>query len=290
MGLNQPRSDRCWPFLRLRSRLRRRGKGVIQSVKRSALDIIDAVRDVAFSVGEKSWLVSLLAAEIADLLAADEKLGAVGKVTARHQRSNVAIEIAPLGRTNGHLIGLRCVFFSSVIHIMALPLDPLAGYESVVVVDTADVKRRIGLATGTRAALNRVVSGNKGRLCRLPGNRAWSWLIRGRGRIIPRLGVSGLDVAKTIGRRAARSNPPIQPSLDLALYRWIAGTARWIRLHGVGIRVWIRIRIRRIRIRRRAAARGGEHIKRRTLHGLAPAHRDMTRPVGDQFAGLVAVV
>ena len=101
-------------------------------------------------------------------IAAD--LGAIDKVTARHQRCYVAIEIAPLRRASGDLIGLRCVFLSSVIDIIALSLDPLSGQESVVIVDTADVKRGIRLATVTWASLNRVVSRNKGRLCRLPGH------------------------------------------------------------------------------------------------------------------------
>ena len=61
--------------------------------------------------------------------------------------------------------------------------------------------------------------------------------------------------------------------------------------HRVRIRVGIgRIRIRWIRIRRPSATGGVEHIKRRTLRDFASAYRDMTCPVGDQFAGLVAVI
>src|ERR1700684_1541369 len=130
MRLSRPCSNRCWSSLPLLTRLRRRGKDVVQSIKRRVLDIIDAVRNVALAVDEKSWLIPFVA-EVADLLAADVKMGAVDQVTARHQRSYVAIEIAPLRRASGHLIGLRCVFFSSVIDVMALPLDPLAGDESV---------------------------------------------------------------------------------------------------------------------------------------------------------------
>src|ERR1700733_8758401 len=168
MRLSRP-SNNCGRSLPLLNRLRRRGNNVVQGIKRRVLDIIDAKRNVALAVDEKSWLIPFIA-EVADLLAADVKMGAVDQVTARHQCSYVAIESAPLRRASGHLIGLRCVFLASVVDIVALPLDPLAGHESIVVVDTADVKRRIRLATVTRASLNRVVSRNKGRLCRLPGH------------------------------------------------------------------------------------------------------------------------
>src|ERR1700733_13333121 len=193
MGLSRLCSHSCRPSLTLRSRLRRRGKDVVQSIKWRVLDIINAIRDVALAVDEKSRLIPLIA-EVADLLAADVKMGAIDKVTARHQRCYVAIEIAPLRRASGDLIGLRCVFLSSVIDIIALSLDPLSGQESVVIVDTADVKRGIRLATVTWASLNRVVSRNKGRLCRLPGDRAWSRVVWRRGGIISWLRILRLDV------------------------------------------------------------------------------------------------
>src|ERR1700722_5025846 len=169
MGLSRPCSHSCRPSLTLRSRLRRRGKDVVQSIKWRVLDIINAIRDVALAVDEKSRLIPLIA-EVADLLAADVKMGAIDKVTARHQRCYVAIEIAPLCRASGHLVGLRCVFLSSVIDIVARPLDPLTGHKRVVIVDAADVERRIRLAPVPWTSLDRVVPRNKGRLCRLPGD------------------------------------------------------------------------------------------------------------------------
>ena len=48
--------------------------------------------------------------------------------------------------------------------------------------------------------------------------------------------------------------------------------------------------IGRIRKRRPSATGSVEHIKRRPLHDFAAAHRDVTSPVGDEFARLVAVV
>src|SRR3984885_1783478 len=169
MQLSRPRSRSCRLSLLWLSSLRLRGKDVVQSVEGWVLDIINAIGNMALAVDEKSGLIPLVA-KVADLLAADVKMGAIDKVSARHQRCYVAIEIAPLCRASGHLVGLRCVFLSSVIDIVARPFDPLTGHESVVIVDAADVERRIRLAPVPWTSLDRVVPRNKGGLCRLPGD------------------------------------------------------------------------------------------------------------------------
>src|ERR1700722_9122259 len=133
MQLSRACCRSCRPSLLWLRSLRLRGKDVVQSVKRRVLDIINAIGNMALAIDEKSWLVPFVA-EVADLLAADVEMGAIDKVAARHQCCYVAIEIAPLCRSNGHLVGLRCVFLSSVIDIVTRPFDPLAWHESVVVV------------------------------------------------------------------------------------------------------------------------------------------------------------
>ena len=61
------------------------------------------------------------------------------------------------------------------------------------------------------------------------------------------------------------------------------------RLYWVGIRR-IGRRIRWIRIWRSSATGGIEHFERRPLHDFASSDRDMTGAVGDQLAGLVAII
>src|ERR1700744_3141992 len=107
MRQSRPSGNGRCPSLTLLACLRRDGNSIVQSIKRRALDNIRAVGNVAFAVGEKSRLGPLPAPEVADLLAADVKMGAVGQVTARNQGSDVAIKIAPLGRSNSGLGGFR---------------------------------------------------------------------------------------------------------------------------------------------------------------------------------------
>lgn len=80
--------------------------GVVEGVEGWAFDDVDAVGDVTFAVGEEAGLVAFLAAEVADLLAADVDVGAVGEIAAGDERADVAVEVLPGCGTDGDVVAL----------------------------------------------------------------------------------------------------------------------------------------------------------------------------------------
>ena len=168
---------------------------------------------MASAIFKVAGLKTFFAAPAADLLATYIERGAVGGDASGNECADVAVEVAPLCGTDGDLVGFGGLFLAGVVGEVAFTLDPLAGEEIAVVLDAADVERRIGFGTVAGTTLDGVVAGDEGFLRGLPGDRAGAGLIgRRRRRVGRRLlarGIFGIhDSTLTVAGGAAGTDPP----------------------------------------------------------------------------------
>jgi hypothetical protein len=70
---------------------------------------------MALAILEPARLKASIAPPGTDLLTADKEVCTVGSNAAGNKRSHVAIEVPPLCRTNGNLVGVRRLFLSGVV-------------------------------------------------------------------------------------------------------------------------------------------------------------------------------
>src|ERR1700677_3663558 len=93
----------------------RRAEHVVQRLEGHSIDRIDVVWNMALAILEPARLKASIAPPGTDLLTADKEVCTVGSDAAWNKSSYVAIEVPPLCRTNGNLVGVRHLFFAGIV-------------------------------------------------------------------------------------------------------------------------------------------------------------------------------